>query len=117
MLRKFGADQAAALVVTMDSPDAAEQVVETARRYWPDLVIYARARDRAHGARLIAAGASHVIPETVEASLQLGEMVLMGVGVPDEAARIPAYKYLNPRKAAWPDADPPGGTSATRSTR
>ncbi len=87
MLRRFGVDRAAALVVTMDSPDAAEQVVETARRHWPDLVIYARARDRAHGARLIARGASHVIPETIEASLQLGEMVLMGVGVPDQAAR------------------------------
>ena len=87
MLRKFGVDQAAALVVTMDSPQAAEQVVETARRHWPDLVIYVRARDRAHAARLIACGASHVIPETIEASLQLGEMVLMGVGVPDQAAR------------------------------
>ena len=27
------------------------------------------------------------LPETIEASLQLGEMVLMGIGVPDEAAR------------------------------
>ena len=58
-----------------------------ARRHWPHLVIYARARDRAHATRLIASGATHVIPETIEASLQLGEMVLMGIGVPDEAAR------------------------------
>ena len=63
------------------------RVVAAARRHWPDLVIYARARDRAHAARLIARGASHAIPETIEASLQLGEMVLMGVGVPDAAAR------------------------------
>ena len=87
LLRKFGVERAAALVVTMDSPQTAEQVVATARRHWPYLLIYARARDRAHAARLIALGASHVIPETIEASLQLGEMVLMGVGVPDEAAR------------------------------
>jgi monovalent cation:proton antiporter-2 (CPA2) family protein len=87
MLRRLGADRAAALVVTMDSPHTAEHVVGTARRHWPELVIYARARDRAHAARLIARGASHAIPETVEASLQLGEMVLMGVGVPDQAAR------------------------------
>lgn len=87
MLRKFGIDQAAALAVTMDSPQTVEQVVATARRHWPDLLIYARARDRAHAARLIDRGASHVIPETVEASLQLGEMVLIGVGVPDQAAR------------------------------
>jgi len=87
ILRRFGIDRAAALVVTMDSPEATEQIVEAARRHWPDLVIYARARDRAHGARLIARGATHVIPETIEASLQLGEMVLMGLGVPDQTAR------------------------------
>lgn len=87
ILRKFGVDEAAALVVTMDSPHTVEHMVESARRHWPDLPIYARARDRVHAARLINRGASHVIPETVEASLQLGEMVLMGVGVPDQAAR------------------------------
>jgi len=87
MLRKLGVDRASALVVTMDSPDIAEHVVATARQHWPALLIYARARDRAHATRLVNRGASHVIPETVEASLQIGEMVLMGVGVPGEAAR------------------------------
>ncbi len=87
ILRKTGIDSAAALVVTMDSPHDAERVVETARRNWPELVIYARARDRVHSARLIACGASHAIPETIEASLQLGEMVLMGIGLPDQTAR------------------------------
>jgi CPA2 family monovalent cation:H+ antiporter-2 len=87
MLRRVGVDSAAALVVTMDSPQYAEQVVATARQNWPDLVIYARARDRLHSARLITCGASHAIPETIEASLQLGEMVLMGIGIPDQTAR------------------------------
>ena len=49
--------------------------------------IYARARDADHAARLLALGATHVIPETIEASLQLGEMLLEGLGVPDAAAR------------------------------
>lgn len=87
LLRSFGAERAAAMVVTMDDPRTAEHVVATARTNWPDLPIYARARDRAHAARLIAQGASHVIPETVEASLQLGEMVLTGIGIPEESAR------------------------------
>lgn len=87
ILRKVGIERAAALVITMDDTHAAEQVVDTARRHWPELIIYARARDRAHSAQLIARGANHVIPETIEASLQLGEMVLMGIGVPDQAAR------------------------------
>ena len=86
LLDQFGADQAAALVVTMDSPHTAEQVVSIARRHWPNLLIYARARDRVHAAQLIDQGASHAIPETVEASLQLGEMVLVGIGIPNEAA-------------------------------
>jgi monovalent cation:proton antiporter-2 (CPA2) family protein len=87
MLRKVGVDQATALVVTMDNPSIAERVVAAARQHWPNLVIYARARDAKHAARLIAQGASHAIPETTEASLQLSEMVLMGAGVPDDAAR------------------------------
>jgi len=86
LLRKFGVEQAAALVVTMDSPRAAELVVAAARRYWPDLAIYGRVRDMDHAARLIERGASHVVLETLEASLQLGEMVLIGAGVPDYAA-------------------------------
>lgn len=84
---ELGAGRAAALVVTMDSPDTAEHVVAHARLLWPELAIFARARDVEHARRLVRHGASHVIPEIIEASLQLGEMVLMSAGVPGEAAR------------------------------
>ena len=87
MLRKFGVEEAIALVVTLDSPQAAEHVVAAARAHWPDLAIYARARDIDHATRLISLGASHAIPETTEASLQLSEMVLTGAGIPDDTAR------------------------------
>ncbi|MBE7557362.1 MAG: hypothetical protein HS126_40510 [Anaerolineales bacterium] len=30
---------------------------------------------------------------------------MTGQEVPDETARVPAYKYLNPRPAEWPPAD------------
>jgi len=105
MLRKFSVDRAAALVVTMDSAQAAEAVVDAARRNWPDLPIYARARDRTHATRLIAHGASHVIPETIEASLQLGEMVLMGAGVPDTAARRIIEARRQAEQAAIDESD------------
>ncbi len=87
MLRKVGVERALALVVTMDSPSAAERVVAAVRRNWSHLPIYARARDVAHATRLLSHGATHVIPETTEASLQLTEIVLTGAGVPDDAAR------------------------------
>jgi CPA2 family monovalent cation:H+ antiporter-2 len=87
ILRKFGIERATALVITMDSPAAAERVVTAARQHWPNLAIYARARDIDHARRLVSQGANHVVPETTEASLQLSEVVLMGAGVPDQAAR------------------------------
>ncbi len=87
ILRRFGAASAAALVITMDSPDAAERVVAVARRHWPKLSIYARARDVTHATHLIGQGANHAVPETTEASLQLSEMVLVGAGVPEQTAR------------------------------
>ncbi len=87
MLEKLNAGDAAALVITMDSPHAAERVVATAHKHWPGLAIYARAHDVDHAARLIDQGATHAVPEATEASLQLSEQVLMGAGVPEPAAR------------------------------
>lgn len=106
MLRRLGVDQAAALVVTMDSPSAAQHVVAAARQNWPELVIYVRARDRDHATRLMVAGANHAIPETIEASLQLGEMVLKGVGVPDHAARSMIEARRQAEQAAMDEAKP-----------
>jgi CPA2 family monovalent cation:H+ antiporter-2 len=87
ILRKLGGERAAALVVTMDDPHAAERVIAAARRNWNTLPVYARAKDVQHAKHLIALGANHVVPEATEASLKLSEMVLMGAGVPDDAAR------------------------------
>ena len=81
-LRRCGLDNALALVVTMDSPEAAESVVATARALRPDLVIVARARDDRHAKRLYDLGVSDAVPETIEASLQLSEAVLVDVGIP-----------------------------------
>jgi hypothetical protein len=61
--------------------------VEEVHRNWPQVPIYARARDDLHATHLIARGATHVVPKAIEASLQLSEPVLIGAGVPDDAAR------------------------------
>ena len=81
-LRRLGLAGARALVVTMDAPEAVEAVVAAARQLRPDLTIVARARDSRHAQRLYEAGATDVVPETVEASLQLSEAVLVDIGVP-----------------------------------
>lgn len=81
-LARCGLAEAAALVVTMDDADGAEAIVSVARALRPDLTIVARARDARHAQRLYDLGATDAVPETVEASLQLSEALLVEIGVP-----------------------------------
>lgn len=82
LLERCGLGSAKAVVVTMDSPEAAEAVVAAARGARPDVPIVVRARDARHAARLYELGATDAVPETIEASLQLSEAVLVDIGVP-----------------------------------
>ena len=81
-LTRIGLLHARAAVVTMDAFEAAEAVVAAARQARPDLVIVARARDARQAGRLYELGATEAVPETVEASLQLSEALLVDIGVP-----------------------------------
>jgi CPA2 family monovalent cation:H+ antiporter-2 len=85
LLKQLGAGRARALVVTVNAPNAAERMVEAARRINSDAPVFARAADPAHAVRLLRLGAVGVIPEAVEASLQLGARLLEALGLPDEA--------------------------------
>ena len=82
LLQRLGLETAPALVVTMDAPEVVEAVTATARRLRPDLIIVARARDARQARKLYDLGATDAVPETIEASLQLSEAVLVHIGVP-----------------------------------
>ncbi|MBP1183674.1 cation:proton antiporter [Methylobacterium sp. PvR107] len=82
MLRRCDIATARALVVTLDNPRAVEAAVSAARAERPDLTIVARARDARHASSLYELGVDDAVPETIEASLQLSEAVLVDVGVP-----------------------------------
>ena len=81
-LNRCGLQTARAVVVTMDSPDAVEAVVAAARQERQKMVVVARARDARHAKVLYALGATEAVPETIEASLQLSEALLVDIGVP-----------------------------------
>ena len=81
VLRRLGIERAPAVVLTMDQPVLAQRLVVKLRQEFPELLIVARARDIQHAAALYRAGASHAVPETLEASLQLSEAVLVDIGV------------------------------------
>jgi CPA2 family monovalent cation:H+ antiporter-2 len=82
LLRRCGIRGARGLVVTLDTSKAIEDIVSAARAERPDLTIVARARDADHATRLYSVGVTDAVPETIEASLQLSEAVLVNIGVP-----------------------------------
>ena len=81
LIDKLGLDKAAALVLTMDDPVLIVRLAKAIRKDHPDLPIIARARDTEHAARLYRAGVTDAVPETLEASLQLSEAVLVDIGL------------------------------------
>ena len=83
MLHKLHTGSAAALLVTMDQPAAAMHTVAAARSEYPKLPIFVRSRDEQHAHELRNVGATAVVPETLEAGLQLSSFALQAVAVPD----------------------------------
>jgi CPA2 family monovalent cation:H+ antiporter-2 len=81
LLRHVHADEAPAIVLTMDHPASALQAVRGIRREYPHVPLFVRSRDEKHARALRLAGASVVVPETLEASLQLSAFVLEAMGL------------------------------------
>jgi CPA2 family monovalent cation:H+ antiporter-2 len=81
LLRRVHAGEAPAIVLTMDHPASALQAVRGIRREFPHARLFARSRDEKHARALKLAGASVVVPETLEASLQLSAFVLESMGL------------------------------------
>jgi len=81
LLRRVHADEAPLIVLTMDQPVATMHAVRGIRRDFPHIRLFARSRDEKHARALRLAGASVVVPETLEASLQLSSFVLEELGL------------------------------------
>ena len=81
LLRRVAADTAPAIVLTMDHAASALHAVRGIRREFPDVPLFARARDERNARALASAGATVVVPETLEASLQLSALVLETMGL------------------------------------
>ncbi|HEX9174122.1 MAG TPA: cation:proton antiporter [Telluria sp.] len=89
LLRRVHADEAPAIVLTMDHPPSAMQAVRGIRREFPHVQLFVRSRDEKDARALRRAGASVVVPETLEASLQLSAFVLEAMGLEErEVDRI-----------------------------
>ncbi|KAA6420736.1 MAG: K(+) efflux antiporter chloroplastic-like [Trebouxia sp. A1-2] len=94
VLHSIGAHRASCAVVTLDSPGANYRTVWALHKSFPDVKVYVRAHDVNHGINLEKAGATAVVPETLEPSLQLASAVLSQLNMPqDEVAHaIQAFR-------------------------
>jgi CPA2 family monovalent cation:H+ antiporter-2 len=80
-LEACGLMRATGVIITIHSRAAIDAVVDRIRAVRPDILIVSRALDADHARHLYAIGATDAVPETVEASLQLSEAALVGLGI------------------------------------
>ena len=80
-LESCGLMQARAVIVTIHDREAVDEIVALVRGLRPDIPVVSRARDAGHARHLYAVGVTDAVPETIEASLQLSEAALVGLGL------------------------------------
>ncbi|XVF73233.1 hypothetical protein PTKIN_Ptkin12aG0185100 [Pterospermum kingtungense] len=82
VLHKIGAERACAAAITLDTPGANFRTVWALSKYFPNVKTFVRAHDVDHGLNLEKAGATAVVPESLEPSLQLAAAVLAQAKLP-----------------------------------
>ena len=79
-LRSAGAATAKILIVAVDDAAAALEIVELAKEQFPNLKVYARARNRRHAYELYKAGVDYFKRETFESSLDMAQQIMIALG-------------------------------------
>ena len=116
-LMTCGVMKAAAVIVTVGSQTAIDEIVEQVRALRADVVIVSRARDADHARHLYAIGVTDAVPETIEASLQLSEAALVGLGVPTGPVIASIHEKRDEFRHELQQAAGQAGHDTTRSVR
>lgn len=86
ILHAAGAGSARAVLVCVDDAEQAERIVRQMKGEFPLVPVLARAYDRGAAIRLIEAGATYQIRETLESAMAFGAAALAELGVSPEEA-------------------------------
>ena len=95
LLRSAGAEEARMLVVAVDDADSAVEIVKLAKENFPQLKIFARARNRRHAFDLDRAGADYYHRELLDSSLTLARDAMIALGYPKADIERRAKKFRN----------------------
>src|SRR6185295_1360939 len=96
---------------------AIDEIVRVVREQRPDILIVSRARDATHARHLYEIGVSDAVPETIEASLQLSEAALVGLGVPTGPVIASIHEKRDGFRHQLQEAAGQAGLAETRSIR
>ncbi len=116
-LKSCGVLDATAVIVTTRSQAVVDEIVRVVRGLRPDILILSRARDAGHARHLYGIGVSDAVPETIEASLQLSEASLIGLGVPTGQVIASIHEMRDEFRKELQQAAGQAGVETTRSIR
>jgi glutathione-regulated potassium-efflux system ancillary protein KefC len=80
LLESAGAKTARFLILAIDDVDASIKTAAVAKQHFPNLKVFARARNRAHAYELLALGITAIHRETLPASLEMTAELLEDLG-------------------------------------
>ncbi|WP_342361504.1 cation:proton antiporter [Terrarubrum flagellatum] len=116
-LRRCGIARARAVVISLNPQKPVERIVAAVRAERSDILIIARARDMAHARALHAQGVDEAVPETFEASLQLSEALLVGLGAPMGLVLAQVHEVRDRNRAEINKIEPAGRADARSKLR
>lgn len=94
LLKSAGADDATLMIACIDSPDANHQLIKTVRKHFPNLRIFARARNRYDAYELMEMGVENIYRETLYTAVHLGVDVLSALGFRKYSATRQGQKFI-----------------------
>ena len=80
LLRAAGGEKSRIFVLAIADVDVSIRTTQMVRKHFPNLTIYARARDRMHAHLLMDEGVRNIFRETYLSSLEMSRLVLQGLG-------------------------------------
>jgi monovalent cation:proton antiporter-2 (CPA2) family protein len=100
LLHAAGASGAKVLVVAVDDPAKAVEIVHTVQKHFPHLAILARAKGRTEAYDLLETGVEGVYRETFDTAIRVGADAMRLLGTPAHAAARAARLFARHDEAA-----------------
>lgn len=117
LLRAAGLMDASGVIITIHTQARIDDIVAEVRSLRPDILIVSRARDADHARHLYSIGVTDAVPETIEASLQLSEAVLVGLGIPTGPVIASIHERRDEFRQELQAAATQAGLNGTRAVR